>query len=100
MSILTSNFVNAVATILHYVLNIFMWVVIARAVLSWVSPDPYNPIVRFIYTVTEPVLYRIRRHLPVVFGGIDLAPIVVFVAIIFLENFVVTSLYQLAAGLR
>jgi YggT family protein len=100
MSILTSNFVNAVATILHYVLNIFMWVVIARAVLSWVSPDPYNPIVRFIYTVTEPVLYRIRRHLPVVFGGIDLAPVVVFVAIIFLENFVVTSLYQLAAGLR
>jgi YggT family protein len=100
MSILTSNFVNAVATILHYVLNIFMWVVIARAVLSWVSPDPYNPIVRFIYTVTEPVLYRIRRRLPVVFGGIDLAPVVVFVAIIFLENFVVGSLYEFAAGLR
>jgi YggT family protein len=100
MSILTSNFVNAVASILYYVLNIYMWLVIARAVLSWVSPDPYNPIVRFIHTVTEPVLSWIRRRLPVVFGGIDLAPIVVFLAIMFLENFVVGSLHEFAAGLR
>ena len=100
MSILTSNFVNAVATILYYVLNIYMWIIIARAVLSWVSPDPYNPIVRFIHTVTEPVLYRIRKHLPVVFGGIDLAPVIVFLAIMFLENFVVSSLQEFAAGLR
>ena len=100
MSILTSNFVNAVAAIFYYVLNIYMWIVIARAVLSWVSPDPYNPIVRFIHTVTEPVLSRIRRRLPVVFGGIDLAPIVVFLAIMFLEKFVVSSLQEFAAGLR
>ena len=100
MSILTSNFVAAVAAILGYVLNIYMWVVIARAVLSWVSPDPYNPIVRFIHTVTEPVLYQVRRRLPVVFGGIDLSPIVVFLAILFLENFVVGSLQEFAAGLR
>ena len=100
MSILTSNFVNAVAAIFHYVLNIYMWIVIARAVLSWVSPDPYNPIVRFIHTVTEPVLSRIRRRLPVVFGGIDLAPVIVFLAIMFLENFVVGSLQEFAAGLR
>ena len=100
MSILTSNFVAAVAAILGYVLNIYMWVVIARAVLSWVSPDPYNPIVRFIHTVTEPVLYQVRRRLPVVFGGIDLAPIVVFLAIMFLQNFVVGSLQEFAAGLR
>ena len=100
MSILTSNFVNAVASILYYVLNIYMWLVIARAVLSWVSPDPYNPIVRFIHTVTEPVLSWIRRRLPVVFGGIDLAPVVVFLAIMFLENLVVSSLQEFAAGLR
>jgi YggT family protein len=100
MSILTSNFVDAVASIFYYVLNIYMWLVIARAVLSWVSPDPYNPIVRFIHTVTEPVLYRIRRRLPVVFGGIDLAPVIVFLAIMFLENFVVSSLHEFAAGLR
>ena len=58
-------FLSALATVLNYVLIIFMWVVIARAILSWVSPDPYNPIVRFIHNVTEPVLYPIRRKLPV-----------------------------------
>ena len=61
----------AVAKVLNLVLVIFMWIVIARAVLSWVSPDPYNPIVRFIHNVTEPVLYRIRMYIPVSFGGID-----------------------------
>jgi YggT family protein len=99
MSILTSNFVNAVATILSYVLNIYMWIIIARAVLSG-EPRSVQPIVRFIHTVTEPVLYRIRRRLPVVFGGIDLSPVIVFLAIMFLENFVVSSLHEFAAGLR
>ena len=100
MTILTSNFINAVASILYYVLDIYMWLVIARAVLSWVSPDPNKFIVQFIHTVTEPVLSWIRRRLPVVFGGIDLAPVVVFLAILFLENFVVGSLHEFAAGLR
>ena len=61
-------FLMALANILNFVLIVFMWIVIARAVLSWVSPDPYNPIVRFINTVTEPVLYRIRSLLPLTFG--------------------------------
>lgn len=100
MSILTSNFVVAVATVLKFALNIYMWIVIARAVLSWVNPDPYNPIVRFIHNLTEPVLYQIRRRIPVVFGGVDLAPVIVFLAILFLEHFVVNSLYELAAGMR
>ena len=69
--ILLSNFLTAIAKIVDIVLSIFMWIVIARAVLSWVSPDPYNPIVRFIHKVTEPVLYQIRRRIPVNFGGID-----------------------------
>ena len=89
----------AVAKVLNLVLMVFMWVVIARAVLSWVSPDPYNPIVRFIYNVTEPVLYRIRTILPVGFGGIDFSPIIVFLAIIFLREFLVNSLYQIASKL-
>jgi len=89
----------AVAKVLNLVLMIFMWVVIARAVLSWVSPDPYNPIVRFIHNVTEPVLYRIRMILPVGFGGIDFSPIIVFLAIIFLREFLVNSLYQIASKL-
>jgi YggT family protein len=73
-----------------------MWIVIARAVLSWVNPDPYNPIVRFIHNVTEPVLYRIRSKIPVNFGGIDFSPIIVILIVIFLQNFVVNSLLRLA----
>jgi YggT family protein len=95
-----SNFLIAVAKILSLALNAFLWIVIARAVLSWVNPDPYNPIVRFIHSVTEPVLYRIRRWLPAVFGSVDLSPIVVIMAIMFLEHFAVASLYEIAVGLR
>jgi len=97
--IILSNFLIAIAKVLDIVLSIFMWIVIARAVLSWVSPDPYNPIVRFIHKVTEPVLYQIRRRIPVNFGGIDFSPIIVFLAIIFLQRFVVHSLYGLAQTL-
>jgi YggT family protein len=94
--IILSNFLIAIAKVLDIVLSIYMWVVIARAVLSWVSPDPYNPIVRFIHKITEPVLYQIRKRIPVNFGGIDFSPIIVFLAIIFLQRFVVHSLYGLA----
>ncbi len=90
------NFFKAVAVVLDYGLNLFMWIIIARAVLSWVSPDPYNPIVRFINNVTEPVLYQIRKRLPVNFGGLDISPIIVIFGIIFLQTFVVGSLHKLA----
>jgi YggT family protein len=89
-------FFLAIATVINYVLLFFMLVVLARAVLSWVNPDPYNPIVRFITSVTEPVLYRIRRVLPVTYGGIDLSPVVVFLAIVFLKEFLVRSLITLS----
>lgn len=93
------NLLKAVAVVFNYVLHFYMWIIIARAVLSWVNPDPYNPIVRFIHNVTEPVLYRIRRKLPLDFGGIDFSPIVVILGIIFLQHFVVTSLFRLSATL-
>ncbi|CAB1064839.1 Cell division integral membrane protein, YggT and half-length relatives [Olavius sp. associated proteobacterium Delta 1] len=95
-----SNLLAAVAEVLRWVLNIFMWIVIARAILSWVNPDPYNPIVRFIHNVTEPVLYQIRRRIPLNFGGIDFSPIIVLLAVIFLQRFVVASLIELARSLR
>ena len=76
-----------------------MWIVIARAVLSWVNPDPSNQIVRIIHNITEPVLYQIRNRLPVTFGGIDLSPIIIFLVIIFLQKFVVNSLYILGNSL-
>ena len=98
--IIFSNFLIAIAKVLDIVLTIFMWIVIARAVLSWVSPDPYNPIVRFIHQVTEPVLSQIRRRIPVSFGGIDFSPILVFLAIIFLQQFVVNSLLKMAQTLH
>ncbi|MBW1776457.1 MAG: YggT family protein [Deltaproteobacteria bacterium] len=88
-----------VAKVLDIALLLFMWIVIARAVLSWVNPDPFNPIVRFIHNVTEPVLYPIRTKLPMGFGGLDLSPIVVFLAVIFLRTFLISSLTRLAAGL-
>ena len=81
---------------MDFVLIAYMWLVIARAVLSWVNPDPFNPIVRFIHNITEPVLYQVRSKIPVNFGGMDVSPIVVFLGIIFLRTFVVNSLNQMA----
>ena len=92
-------FILAVARVLDIVLIAYMWIVIARAVLSWVNPDPFNPIVRFIHNITEPLLYQIRTRIPVNFGGIDVSPIVVFAGIIFLRTFVVNSLTQLATSM-
>jgi YggT family protein len=93
------NLLIAVATVIDYVLVFYMFIIIARAVLSWVSPDPYNPIVRFIHNVTEPVLYQIRKRIPMMYGGIDFSPIIVILIIIFLRIFVVNSLEGLAVSL-
>ena len=88
------NVLTAVATILDYVLWLYMWVIIARALISWVNPDPWNPIVRFLYQVTEPVLRPIRRRLPAT--GIDFSPVVVILAIYFLQRFLVRILVEMA----
>ena len=94
-----SNFLVAVARILDIGLSLYMWIIIARAVISWVNPDPYNPIVRFLHSATEPVLFRIRRRIPINLGGIDFSPILVILVIIFLQAFVVQTLIQLASRL-
>ncbi|MFW5734200.1 MAG: YggT family protein [Oceanidesulfovibrio sp.] len=94
---LFENFLEGLATVLGIVLTAYFWIVIISALLSWVNPDPYNPIVRALRTLTEPVFYRIRRWLPfVMVGGFDLSPIVVLLAIQFLQVFLVRSLVQLA----
>lgn len=72
---------NALATVINLVFQIYFYIVIGRAIISWVNPDPYNPIVRFLYNATDPVLDRIRRLLPINFGGIDLSPIVLLVGL-------------------
>ncbi|HBH01079.1 MAG: hypothetical protein A2W08_11370 [Candidatus Rokubacteria bacterium RBG_16_73_20] len=97
---LLSNLVLALARLVNLVLIAYMWIVIARAVLSWVNPDPYNPLVRFIHRVTEPVLRPIRHRLPTVGMGLDLSPLVVLLGIWFLQWFLVESLRDLAVSLR
>ncbi|MGQ9687846.1 MAG: YggT family protein [Desulfobaccales bacterium] len=91
-------FLRATAEILYWVLEIYMWLIIARALISWVNPDPYNPIVRFLYNVTEPVLAYVRRRVPLVYGGFDLSPLVILAAIIFLKVFLVGTL--MSYGMR
>jgi YggT family protein len=94
-----SNFLMATADVLSIVLTLYMWIVIARAVISWVNADPYNPIVRFLYSATEPLLYRVRRTLPVFGAGIDFSPFLVLLGIIILQRFLVASLHQIAQSL-
>jgi len=93
------NFLGAVAKVVDIGLTLYMWIIIARAVISWVNPDPYNSIVRFLVAVTEPVLHQIRRRLPISLGGIDFSPILVILAIIFIQSFLVRSLAEMAARL-
>jgi YggT family protein len=94
-----SNLVLALARLVELVLWAYFWMIIARAVLSWVSPDPSNPVVRFLYRATEPVLRPIRDRLPMTMG-LDLSPMIVVLAIYFLQSFLVTSLRDLAISVR
>ena len=94
-----ANFLSAVAQVLDIGLTIYMWVIIIRALISWVNPDPYNPVVRFLYNATEPVLYRVRRVIPSL-GGIDISPIILIFAIIFAKMFLVETLMNIAFKLK
>jgi YggT family protein len=93
-----ANFLAAIARVLDIGLTLYMWLIIGRAVISWVNPDPYNPIVRFLVSSTEPVLSPIRRRLPML-GGIDFSPVIIILIIIFLQSFLVQSLLQIAGHL-
>lgn len=95
-----ANLLFATAAALNLVLTVYLWIVIGRAVISWVNPDPRNPIVRFLYSATEPVLYRLRRALPIFVGGVDFSPLLVVMGIYFLQLFLVRSLQDLAYQLR
>jgi YggT family protein len=95
-----NNFLMAVAQLVEFLLVAYMWIVIGRAVISWVNADPGNPIVRFLYEVTEPLLSRIRRLLPFSsMGSIDFSPMILILVIMFLQNFLVPTLKRLAMGL-
>ena len=90
------NFIMAIATILDYLLQALSWLIIIRALLSWVNPDPHNPIVQFLYRVTEPLLAPFRRLVPAYAIGIDISPIFALIFIWFIKLFVVRTLFSIA----
>jgi YggT family protein len=96
---LFANLLYAVASIINIALTVYMYIIIGSAIISWVNPDPYNPIVRFLHRATDPLLYRVRRFMPDT-GGLDLSPMVVLLAIFFLQKFVINSMFDLAQRLK
>lgn len=90
------NFLHAFAKILDMALYFFMWVIIIRALITWVNPDPYNPIVQFLTRVTEPILSPIRRFLPTYRIGVDLSPFIAILIIYFMRDFLIRTLMEIA----
>lgn len=94
-----SNFIIAVAKVTDIALTVYMWIIIFRALISWVNPDPYNQIVIILHRITEPVLAPIRRMIPMRNIGLDFSPIIVLLIIMFLKYFLVEVLIQAAQRL-
>ncbi len=93
--IILTTFLEAIVQILHILINAYIWVVIIAALLSWVKPDPYNPVVQILYRLTEPVYAFIKRYIPTSFNGIELAPLVVVIALQFADLFFIKLLTRL-----
>ena len=96
---LVANLLVAIAQILDYILWAYAWILLARVVISYINADPHNPLIRFLYGATEPVLARLRAKLPLSSGGFDFSPIAVWLAAMFLQRFLVRSLYDLAQAI-
>lgn len=97
---IVGNLILAVASILNIVLSIYMWVIIIAALITWVNPDPYNPIVRFLFSVTDPVLRPIRRLIGFRLGPIDISPMIAILVIIFIQKFLIGSLMELGYKMK
>jgi len=94
-----SNFLLGLAKVLEIVLTILWWLILIRALISWVNPDPFNPIVQFLYHTTEPILSPLRRIIPPL-SGIDISPLIAFLLIVFLKSFLINTLIGLAVRLK
>jgi YggT family protein len=94
------NLIISIAQILNFLLDIYFWIIVISALLSWVNPDPYNPIVRFLYRVTEPALRPIRRLIGNRLGPIDISPLVVILVITFIQRFLIMSLIDIGYKLK
>jgi len=89
------DLIVSIARILDILLGMYKWIIIISALISWVNPDPYNPVVRFLYLVTDPVLRPIRRLIGYRLGPIDISPLIVIIAIIFLQSFLIKTLMKI-----
>lgn len=90
------EFFLAIAGLVDLAFSLYIIILVARAVISWVNPDPYNPIVRFLHRATDPVLYHIQRLIPLQFGGIDFSPLVLLLGLSFIQRIVHAALVSLA----
>ena len=97
---LSGNLALTIAEILNFILTAYMWIIIVAALISWVNPDPYNPVVRLLYRATEPVLRPIRRVIGNRLGPIDISPLIVVLVIMFLKRFLVVSLVEIAYKIK
>jgi YggT family protein len=93
-----SNLLTALAKVVDIGLTIFYWLILVRALISWVNPDPLNPIVQFLERTTEPILAPLRRLLPAM--AIDISPIIAFLIVIFLRHFLVQTLFDISYSVR
>lgn len=94
------NLLLAIAKVLDIIFEAYKWTIILASVISWVNPDPYNPIVRFLYSVTEPALRPVRKIIGYRLGPIDIAPLIVILAIVFTQRFLIGSLIDLAYNIK
>ena len=94
-----STLFTAIANILSIIVNVYTWIIIAAALVSWVKPDPSSPIVQLLYRLTDPVYSFIRRYIKTNFNGIDFAPLIVLLALQFLSQFLIRLLFVFAASL-
>jgi YggT family protein len=94
------NLFSSIASILNLLLDLYFWVIFARAILSWIRPDPYNPIVKTIYRLVDPLTYKISRIIPTRIGMVDVAPFILMLLIIFAQKFLVSTLFDIGARMK
>lgn len=100
MGSILGNILIGLGQVIHLFVNLYMWIVIIAALITWVNPDPYNPIVRFLFSVTEPAMRKVRRYIPARFGGIDFTPIIVIAALIFLDFALAQSIIDVGMRMK
>ena len=94
------NLLFSIARLLDIIITLFYWIIIIRALISWVNPDPFNPVVQFLHKATEPILTPIRRVFRMQFWVVDLSPFIAVLALIFIQSFLVKTLMDLALRIR